>query len=116
MTFQDISFFNIACVMPYHITTVDGVYKSYTLKSVTDLPDLRGCPHYVGHPYTRAILEKHLGVVHEKGKFEGLKVGESFLATPLKSLENLEMVKGWSEDQQVDSIDELKLILITKIG
>ena len=113
MSFQDTSFFNIVCVMSSPVIIGDGTFKSYALKSVTDLPDLRGCPHYVGHPYTRAILEKELGVTHQKGKFGGLKVGESFLATPLI---NLERARGWSEDQQVDSLNELKLILITKIG
>ncbi len=80
--------------------------------------DLYGMISYVGHPSTRALVEAlgattdTTGANGNPGKFAGLAVGESYLAVPLASNPRTE---GWTANVAIESIAELKAILVTRI-
>lgn len=80
---------------------------------------LAGMISYVGHPATRALVEA-LGATTDAtgpngnpGKFSGLAVGESYLAVPLASNPRAE---GWTANVAIESIQDLKAILVTRIA
>jgi hypothetical protein len=80
-----------------------------------EMPEsLYGVPSYVGHPDTASLLSK-LGVISMPKwlLFNGLRMGECYLAVPLA---NPDRSTGWTVDQAVKDIKELKVKLVTRIA
>lgn len=80
--------------------------------------DLTGMVSYVGHPSTRQLLEA-LGATSNAsnngapGKYDGPKVGESFLAVPLA---NNSREGGWTNDTAIESVARLSAKLCTRVA
>lgn len=51
----------------------EGVYQYLPLP---EAPTVAGCPHHVGHPDTRKILDG-LGAIYTPGLFQGLQVNQA---------------------------------------
>lgn len=73
---------------------------------------LAGATSYVGHPATRALLEA-LGAETLTGKWVGPAIGEQYLAVPLAQ-NNRE--GGYTQDQAVESVAELRAILLERVA
>jgi hypothetical protein len=58
----------------------DGTYE---YKALSDTPEIRDIPHYVGHPATKHLLDQ-AGAVYVQGLFSGLQPGEGFYVAQLK--------------------------------
>jgi hypothetical protein len=73
---------------------------------------LAGAISYVGHPATRALIEA-LGAETLTGKWAGPAIGEKYLAVPLAQ-NNRE--GGYTQDQAIESISQLRAILLERIA
>lgn len=93
-------------------STVINVTGKYSVEVNIPLPSVKGLPSYVGHPDTAALLAA-LGANKVSGLFEGLRVGESFIAVPLA---NPNRAEGWVVDQALQSVDQLRVTRVTRIG
>jgi len=93
-------------------STVINVSGEYSVEVGIAMPEnIKGLPHYVGHPDTRKLIDT-LGAEYQEGKlFNGLAVGESFLAVPLA---NPKREAGWTVDQALGSINELRVTKVTR--
>lgn len=80
---------------------------------------LAECHSYVGHPATRALLEAlgattdASGVNGAPGRWAGPAIGEAYLAVPLN---NNQRQAGWTADEAVQSVAELRAIRCTRIA
>lgn len=74
--------------------------------------NLSGCTSYVGHPTTKGLLEA-LGATTISGKWEGPKLGESYLAVPLA---NNKREAGYTVETAIEDISSLRCILCTRIA
>lgn len=93
-------------------STVINVDGQYDVKVGLPMPtDMKDVPHYVGHPSTKAVLDA-LGAEKVPGLFDGLKVGESYLAFPIM---NPRGDGEWTVDRALASPDEIRVILVTRI-
>lgn len=73
---------------------------------------LAGATSYVGHPATRALLEA-LGAETVGGKWAGPEVGEKYLAVPLAQNQR---EGGYTQDQAIESVAELRAILLERVA
>ena len=109
----------IVALLSSTILTVDGTYKVETLdlEGFKDLVfDKKGIPHYVGHPFTLALIEKIFKdiFVFQKGEyFSGLKAGESFLTISLKNSNRHKV--GFTTDKVVTSLNDFVFKTVTRI-
>ncbi|MDH4330907.1 MAG: hypothetical protein OEV93_05170 [Candidatus Moranbacteria bacterium] len=101
---------NVVAGLSSTVINVSGQYD--VLVGIPMPKDLSGLPHYVGHPDTKAFLDK-LGGRKTPGLFEGLRVGESFLAFPLQ---NSRKDNEWTVDQALNDIEEIRVTLVTRIA
>ncbi len=93
-------------------STVINRTGQYEVTVGLDLPEsLAGVPHYVGHPSTKAVLDS-IGAEKVPGLFNGLEVGESFLAFPIV---NPRGDAEWTIDRALESRDEIRVTLVTRI-
>lgn len=95
-------------------STVINVSGQYDVQVGVSMPDVKGLPSYVGHPDTAALLSE-LGVeAQARGAlFNGLEVGQSFVAVPLQ---NPDRSEGWTKDQALASLDQVRVTIVTRIG
>ena len=100
--------FKVVAVLSSTVLT-EGTFKCQDV-GFADV-DLAGVPSFVGHPDTKTLLER-LGVESVPGLFLGLSVGESFLAVPLA---NNKREPGWTVDQAVAGLGELRAKLVTRL-
>ena len=100
-----------SAILSSTIVNVSGLYE---VQVNAPLPNLEGIPSYVGHPDTAALLAE-LGVeAQPKGSlFGGLEVGQSFVAVPLQ---NPNRSQGWTVDQAVSGVDQLRVTIVTRVG
>lgn len=96
-------------------STVINVTGEYRVEVGISVPNsLEGIPHYVGHPDTAAVLNRLGAVAQPKGSmFGGLEIGQSFVAVPLQ---NPDRSGGWTVDQALASVDQLRVTLVTRIA
>lgn len=88
----------------------DGTFQCETISFPNDLS---GVPHYVGHPDTKALIEA-LGAVQATEKlFDGLEIGESYLAVPLA---NNKREAGWTVNQAVSDLSQLTAKLVRRVA
>lgn len=106
---QEVKEMNLIAVLSSTVINVSG---KYDVQVSVEMPDIKGLPSYVGHPDTAAVLEK-LGVNKVSGLFAGLEVGQSFLAVPLS---NPNRDEGWTVDQALSSLSELRVTIVTRVG
>lgn len=99
---------NIVAILSSTVLIIDGTYACTTLSNI---PDVTGVPHYVGHPATKVILDD-AGAIHTPGVFKGLNVGQSMLVV---SLANNQRVDGFTTHQNVD-ISGLTFKVVTRIA
>lgn len=93
-------------------STVINVSGNYDVEVGVDMPDIKGLTHFVGHPDTRKVIESLGAVYAGAGElFKGLEVGESFIAVPLA---NPDRSSGWTVDQALKSVNDLRVTLITR--
>lgn len=93
------------------ILNIDGTYTSQTIEATPEL--FKGVTSYVGHPNTAALLEDLGAVKSENPKFDGLQVGESYLAVPLYNNPRTEF---HTVHQNIEGMKDLRLILVTRIA
>lgn len=104
----------IVAVLSSAVMPTDGVYEIKTLPSHLAV-NFIGVPHYIGHTYTRKIVER-LGAVRSiKSAFRGLKVGESALCVPINhAFQNRRKHQFTKADQKV-SLKNLNFRILTRI-
>ena len=100
---------NIVAILSSPLAFAGGLYKS---QEVEFPANLTGTPSYCGHPNTKLLLTA-LGAEYTPGRWEGPQVGESFLAVPLARNER---EGGYTTDAAIESVAELKAILVTRIA
>lgn len=100
---------NIVAILSSPLAFAGGLYKS---AEVPFPADLDGIPSYCGHPHTKELLDA-LGAEYRQGRWTGPRVGESFLAVPLMRNER---DGGYTVDQAVGSVSELRATLVTRIA
>ena len=106
-------------IVPTVILSTSLGFAGMTLKfqEIAFPETLEGMVSYVGHPATRGLLEA-LGAStdasnnNNPGKYSGPALGESYLAVPLASNPRSE---GWTQNVAVESVAELKAILVTRV-
>jgi hypothetical protein len=99
-------------VLSTTVLPLDGTYQVRTLES---LPDIKGVPHYVGHPATKAIVEQ-LGAVEAASKlFQGLNVGEAAICFAIKQGRSTRKDEGFTTPHQEVTIDDLSVREIIRL-
>lgn len=95
-------------------STVINVSGQYAIEVGIPMPGVRGKPSYVGHPDTLKLLAA-LGANYQGAGvlFNGLAVGESFIAVPLA---NPNRDAGFTVDQALQSVNQLRVTRVTRIG
>lgn len=99
----------IVAILSSPLAFAGGLYKSNNVAFPTSL---EGIPSYCGHPATRELLAA-LGAEYTPGRWEGPRVGESFLAVPLVRNER---EGGFTVDTAIESIASLDAVLVTRIA
>jgi hypothetical protein len=95
------------------VLPLDGVYRVETLQ---EAPDLRGVPHYIGHPTTKEIVEG-LGAVQAETKlFSGLQVGETAVALAIAQGKSTRFRDGFTNPHQDVGMEDLSVRLITRLS
>lgn len=104
----------IKAILSTTVLPVDGVYRVETLPS-GKIPDIKGVPHYIGHPATKEIVES-LGAVPASTKlFEGLNVGEQAICFPIAQGKSSRATEGFTTPHQDVSLEDLTIRVITRI-
>lgn len=94
------------------VLPLDGTYKITTLSEV---PDITGVPHYIGHPATREIVENLGAVKAETNLFLGLLPGEQAICFPIQQGVSSRKEEGFSSPHQDISISKLSIRVIIRI-
>lgn len=101
-------------VLSTTVLPLDGVYRVYTLPK-GQLPDLRGVPHYIGHPATKAVVES-LGAVEAPTKlFPGLQPGEKAVCFPIAQGKSTRAEQGYTSPHQEVTLDDLQVRVIERL-
>lgn len=104
-------------VLSTTVLPIDGTYRVETLRGDAReqvLTHIRGVPHYIGHPDTKAIVEA-LGAVPAPTKlFPGLRPGESAICVPIKQGLSSRAADGFTVHQAIQEIDTLDVRVITR--
>lgn len=101
-------------VLSTTVLPLDGVYRVETLPP-GEIPSLKGVPHYIGHPDTKAIVES-LGAVPAPTKlFPGLQVGEQAICFPIAQGKSTRAVEGFTSPHQNVSLSDLQIRVITRL-
>ena len=97
------------------VCPLDGAYTVRTLKKeeVANLK-LEGVPHYIGHPDTRAIVEKLGAVPAESRLFTGLQVGEQAICFPIQQGKSTRAELGFATPHQGVTVDDLSVRIVTR--
>lgn len=117
---EELKELRVKAILSTTVLPVDGTYTVTTMSSQMErditLSAIRGVPHYVNHPDTKAIVE-HLGAVPAASKlFEGLGPGESAICVPIMQTKSNRTVNGYTSPHQAVTIDQLSLRVITRQG
>lgn len=104
----------IVAVLSTTVLPVDGTYQVETLPA-GQLPEIKGVPHYIGHPDTRTIVED-LGAVPAPTKlFAGLQPGEQAVCFPIQQGKSTRAVDGFTSPHQNVDINDLSVRVITRL-
>lgn len=104
----------IVAILSSTVINVSGEYDVRVGIPFADVEGVKGVTHYVGHPDTRAVVESLGAEYAGKGaRFEGLEVGEAFMAFPLS---NPNRDSGWTKDEALDSVEQLRVTLVRRTG
>lgn len=102
----------IVAVLSTSVMPKDGLYSIKTVDR--DSVNLKGLPHYIGHPCTKRIVEK-LGAVPAKSRtFRGLRIGESAICVPIRHSKNHREHHFTRANQKV-TIDDLCFRVLRRI-
>jgi hypothetical protein len=103
---------NIVAVLSTTVLPLDGVYKVFR---VHEAPDIKGVPHYIGHPATKEIVES-LGAVQAPTKlFGGLQPGEAAATFAIKQGRSARALNGFSSPHQDVDIDDLDVRILVRL-
>lgn len=94
------------------VLPLDGVYKVETLSGC---PDIKGVPHYVGHPDTKQLIEEFGAVQAASKLFPGLMPGEQAICFPIQQGKSSRANDGFSSPHQKVSMGDLDVRVITRI-
>ena len=100
-------------VLSTTVLPLDGQYKVVELKT---LPNIKGVPHYIGHPDTRAIVEALGAVKADSNLFEGLEVGESCLCFSIKQGMSTRKDDGFTSPHQHVDMSMLTVRQLTRVA
>lgn len=101
--------YNVVAALSSTVMNVSGTYR---VEVGLPMPtSLGGLPHYIGHPSTKEVLDA-MGAEKVPGLFDGLQIGESFLAFPIQ---NPRKDAEWTLDRALESVDEIRVTLVTRI-
>lgn len=101
-------------VLSTTVLPIDGVYRVHTLPK-GDLPNIKGVPHYIGHPATKAIVES-LGAVEASTKlFPGLQPGEQAICFPIAQGKSTRAQDGFTSPHQDVRLEDLQIRVITRL-
>jgi hypothetical protein len=104
----------VIAILSTTVLPLDGIYKVETL-SPGEIPDIKGVPHYIGHPDTRSIVES-LGAIQAESKlFPGLQPGERAICFPIQQGKSSRAVEGFTTPHQAVSLEDLSVRVITRI-
>lgn len=105
---------NVVAVLPTTIIAVDGTYRVTSIIP-SDLPDISGVLHYIGHDDTRAIAERLGAVPSVSRMYGGLQVGETAVCLPLKRNRSNRNLHGYTQPDQRVTIHDINLRLLTRL-
>lgn len=101
----------LVAILSTTVLPLDGTYSVVRVDAI----DIKGVPHYIGHPATKQIVETLGSVQSESKLFEGLQEGESALACSIKQGQSSRATVGHTEAHQEITIDQLDFRLITRV-
>jgi len=97
-------------------TTILPLDGSYQIKTLTEIPDITGILHYIGHPTTKEIVENLGAVKAPTNLFEGLKEsGEYAICFSIKQGMSSRKEEGFSNPHQEVDITMLDVRMIARI-
>jgi len=96
-------------------TTVLPIDGTYTVLTVADCPDIKGVPHYIGHPDTKQIVEQ-LGALQAPSKlFTGLQPFESAVCFAIAQGKSKRASEGFTTPHQDIDFSDLTIRVITRL-
>ena len=96
------------------VLPLDGTYTVQTLPK-GEIPEIRGIPHYIGHPDTKNIVEA-LGAIPAPSKlFEGLQPNETAICFPIAQGLSSRATEGFTTPHQNVNLSMLSIRVITRI-
>lgn len=104
----------VIAVLSTTVLPLDGVYSVCTIQEGEEKPDVKGVPHFIGHPSTKALVEQ-LGAIQAPTRlFAGLKLGEKAVALSIKQGRSSRKDIGKTVDQVV-TFDDLECRIIERL-
>lgn len=107
----DNRFQDIVAILSTTILPLDG---TYSVKTLSKVPDITGTPHYIGHPSTKEIVENLGAVKAPSNLFQGLVIGESALSFSIKQGQSSRKAEGFTVHQDIN-LDVLDVRIITRL-
>jgi hypothetical protein len=99
-------------VLSTTVLPIDGVYMVKTVDP--DTVDIEGVLHFVGHPATKAIVEKKGAVPSSNFLFKGLQKGECAVCFSIAQGKSSRSTAGFTVHQNVTASD-LVCRVVTRI-
>jgi len=75
----------------------------------------KGCPHYIGHPGTKNIVENLGAIPAESPLFAGLQTGESAVCFPIQQGRSSRSTDWCTTPHQSVRLEDLSIRVITRI-
>lgn len=104
---------NCTAILSTSVMPKDGIYVIRTV--AREKVDMKGIPHYIGHPCTKKIVED-MGAKPSKSRtFRGLQIGEMAICVPIKHSKNHREHK-FTRANQIVTINDLCFRILKRVG
>ncbi len=100
-------------VLSTTVLPLDGTYRVVTVDP--SFVDVFGVPHYIGHPDTKAIVERMGAVSDAPNLFDGLQVDEVAVCFSIAQGKSTRAADGFSSPHQAVTIKDLTCRLIWRV-
>jgi hypothetical protein len=96
-------------------TTVLPLDGTYSVKTLSSVPDIKDVPNYIGHPVTQNLVLS-LGAIPAKDKlFGGLEISQTMVCASIKQGQN-NRANGGSEINQNITPDQLDWRIVRRVA
>lgn len=100
-------------VLSTTVLPVDGVYEVRTVDPGT--VDIKGVPHYIGHPATRQVVEEMGAVPASSNLFPGLEPGQTAVCFAIAQGKSTRREQGFTSPHQDVTLDDLTCRVIRRL-